>query len=326
MSKTMVKPLKALSLEISLNHHKNALISCEDVINSLVENLCGVAEEQKERLIVANKESIVYHKEKIEYFEKELSKHIDVELNDEFYAQCLEEMNGQDKWTINDYIRNMGGNLIPMYNGYFGGFTCITFYNKQAIVYVDDRDAIVHFVTPFYDHIYYNINGMRWHGDTRFGQTNPFIFVKNNDQYNIISSIGRYGSELVLSEWLKNIDTNRKYNSIIGYHYDVETLNGIKKSLSPKGYFLQDNRKEMEFAKSLSRDEILEKWIKANKLVVGGYGFEYRGAGNGIIDNETAAKNFHKYHFGMGYYELSWVEYNGQVALSMREYSENDLM
>lgn len=324
MTKTMVKSLKALGLEISLNHHKNALISCEDVINSLVENLCGVAEEQKERLIVANKESIVYHKERINFFEEELSKHNDVELNDEFYAQCLEEMKGQDKWTINNYIRNMGGNLIPMDNGYFGGFTCITFYNKQAIVYVDDRDAIVHFVTPFYDHIYYKGN-MRWSGDTRY-LGNPNIFIKDNNKYNMICNIATYKSKLVLDEWLKDVDTNRKYNSIIGYHYDVETLDGIKKTLSEKGYFLQDNRKEMEFAKSLSREEILEKWINAGKLVVGGFGFQYRGAGTRVINNTTAAKNFHKYHFGMGYYELSWVEYNGQVALSMREYSENDLM
>ena len=41
----------------------------------------------------------------------------------------------------------------------------------------------------------------------------------------MICNVCRYKSELVLSEWLKNIDTQRKYNSVIGYHYDVETLN-----------------------------------------------------------------------------------------------------
>jgi hypothetical protein len=58
---------------------------------------------------------------------------------------------------------------------------------------------------------------------------------------------------------------------------------------------------------------------------VGGFGFQYRGAGTGVIDNTTAAKEFHKFSFGKGFYELEWTEYKGQVALSMREYSENDM-
>ena len=289
-------------------------------VDTILSTLKYGAEEQKERLIAANKESIVYHKERIKYFEEELSKQNDVELNDEFYAKCLEELNGKDKWTINNYIRNMGGDLIPMDNGYFGGFTCITFYNKQAIVYVDDRDAIVKFATHFYDKICYGGRN-RWHGDTRFGCENRPIVVIENGKYNMVC----VGNKLVFNEWYSFIDPIENYSSAVGYYHLAKDMSGATIKLSNGGYVVKDNSAEMAFAKSLTREEILEKWINAGKLVVGGFGFQYRGAGTGVIDNTTAAKNFHKYHFGMGFYELSWVEYKGQVALQMREYSENDL-
>ena len=322
----MAKTLKAIRLENELNNEKKYISSCEEVIESLVENLAGHAEEQKERLLKANKECIAHHKNYIKSLEQQLEDlklagEVDVELNDEYYTKCLNNMNGKDKWEINSIIKHFDSDLIPMDNGYFGGYTLITFYDKQAIVYVDDRNAIVNFVTHFYDKICYGGRN-RWHGDTRFGCENRPIVVIENGKYNMVC----VGNKLVFNEWYSFIDPIENYSSAVGHYHLAKDMNGATIKLSNGGYVVKDNSAEMAFAKSLTREEILEKWINAGKLVVGGFGFQYRGAGTGVIDNTTAAKNFHKYHFSMGYYELSWVEYKGQVALSMREYSENDLM
>ena len=70
-------------------------------------------------------------------------------------------------------------------SGYFGDYFLITYHAKQAIVYVDDRDAKVHLMTPFYDAIFYHKRD--WDADERFSRGDKTIIIKDNDEYNIIS-------------------------------------------------------------------------------------------------------------------------------------------
>jgi hypothetical protein len=101
--------------------------------------------------------------------------------------------------------------------------------------------------------------------------------------------------------------------------------NGEEVRVAARGYIVRDTTQELAAAKAMTLDEIFENWVKAGKLVVGGSGWQYRGAGTAVIPTEKAIEEFHKYSFGKGFYELEWTTYRGQVALSMREYSELDM-
>jgi hypothetical protein len=95
--------------------------------------------------------------------------------------------------------------------------------------------------------------------------------------------------------------------------------------LDYNGYIVRNNDELLNQVSKWSKEEILDNWVKKGKLVVGGHGFQYKGGGTNVIPNDIAEQKFPNYSFGMGFYELSWVEYKGEVALSMREYSENDM-
>ena len=239
---------------------------------------------------------------------------------------AVKHLNGMDKWSMND-ILDTESNKIPYNNGYFGGYTCITYFGYNAIVYVDDRDAKVQFKTPFYHVIWYGVNDAKWSGDKRWGGGSPAIIVCHNNKYNLIKE--NNNGAPICAEWYKYIYPTKYCTSTPTRRYVdyfiAEKENGEQVKLTTDGYELTDNTMLLEEVKKMSREEILEKWIKSGKLVVGGYGWEYRGAGTGVIDNEKAAEMFPKYSFGKGFYEMEWVEYKGQVALSMREYSVNDM-
>lgn len=245
---------------------------------------------------------------------------------DDFYA-AKQTLNGMDKWSINR-ILDKESNKIPENNGYFGAYTCITYFGKQAIVYVDDRNAKVVFKTPFYDKIMYLANrDMRWDGDKRWSDYSASIIICQGGLYNLITE--RDNGAPICREWYKNINPEKKYINPRTLqskaYYDAETQSGEHVMLSMNGYPIVDNAQLLAKCKAMSREEILEQWIKAGKLVVGGCGWQYRGAKTNVIDNELAAKEFDKYSFGKGFYEMEWVEYKGEVALSMREYSALDM-
>ena len=239
---------------------------------------------------------------------------------------AVKHLNGMSKWDMNS-ILDAESDKIPNDNGYFGKYTCITYFDYNAIVYVDDRNAKVQFKTPFYDMIMYGATKDKWVGDKRWSGGSPAIIIRHKNKYNLIKE--NNNGAPICAEWYKYIEPTKRVTSTpthpYVYFFFAEKENGQDVKLTTDGYELTDNAMLLEEVKKMSREEILEKWIKAGKLVVGGYGWQYRGAGNGIIDNEKAAEMFPKYSFGKGFYEMEWVEYKGQVALSMREYSVSDM-
>lgn len=143
-------------------------------------------------------------------------------------------------------------------SGYFGDYFLITYHAKQAIVFVDDYDAKVHLMTPFYN------------------------------------AISRNGDYVRLS---------------------------IEGAVLSTEFF-----EELENCKAMSETDILNKWIKQNRLVVGGVGFVYRGGRTNIIPKDKAIEMFTKYQRDKCYCEIDWIIFNGEIALSLREYTETDMM
>lgn len=55
------------------------------------------------------------------------------------------------------------------------------------------------------------------------------------------------------------------------------------------------------------------------------FGFTYKGAGPRKLTQAKAVKLLPSYSFGMGFYELDWIEVNGEQVLLFNEFHENDL-
>ena len=103
--------------------------------------------------------------------------------------------------------------------------------------------------------------------------------------------------------------------------------NGDYVRLSTNGAVLSTEFwQELENCKAMSETDILNKWIKQNRLVVGGVGFVYRGGRTNIIPKDKAIEMFAKYQRDKCYYEIDWIIFNGEIALSLREYTETDMM
>lgn len=208
-------------------------------------------------------------------------------------------------------------------SGYFGDYFLITYHAKQAIVFVDDYDAKVHFMTPFYDEIFYKKHD--WNADERFNNGDNAILIRDNGKYNLISKKSK--GKPLSNIWFKNIEPKRIYNKeLLEHFYNAVDDNNQTLQLSTSGYIIHDWRDELEKCKALTESQILHDWIEIGKLVIGGYGFEWKGGKTEIIPNDIAAKNFEKFMLNKCYSKIEWKIYNGQVALSMREYSETDLL
>ena len=244
---------------------------------------------------------------------------------DEFFKSEYERLNEKiSRWGLNEILDNES-NKIPYRMGDFGGYVLITYFGKQAVIFVDDSRSYIKFMTPFYDEILYGVDSnSRWNADERYNSGDCGIVVRERGLYNIVSK--RSGGKPLCDVWYKEIGTKETFdNNVKNYYRIAINQKGDSVKLSMGGWEIHDTTEEMNFAKSLTRDEILEKWIKAGKLVIGGYGWTYRGAGTGVIPTEKAIEMFPNYHFGKGFHEMEWTIYRGQVALSMREYSENDM-
>lgn len=329
------KSPNARRLENAIKSANHLIDQCEQEIIACEETMKGfLKDEDKEvyrKQIEYYQDKIKESKDDIVRMQEELSNETEIEVNDEFFQEQWEKMNGMSKWDVNRML-DEDSKQIPYDNGYFGGYTLITFCGRQAIVYVDDRDAKVIFKTPFYDKIFYGANpDMRWSGDKRYSDHSASIIICHNGLYNMIKE--RNNGEPICPKWYKHISTQKErymgsnsQSVNIKYGYTAIDQNDEVVFISANGgYPIKDNSVELERVRKMSREEILEKWIKAGGLVVGGSGWQYRGAGTAVIPNDKAAAEFHKYSFGKGFNELEWVEYNGEVALSMREYSELDM-
>ena len=71
--------------------------------------------------------------------------------------------------------------------------------------------------------------------------------------------------------------------------------------------------------------ENAKAWIEAGKPCVYRYGWGWKGAGARHLTKERALELLPKYSFGKGFYELSFININGEEVLEFNELSENDM-
>ena len=98
----------------------------------------------------------------------------------------------------------------------------------------------------------------------------------------------------------------------------------------PVGCTIPENRGWRErFVTEVTDKEFLDayKWVESGCKCVYRYGFEFKGSGASIITKEEALKKIlnEGYHFGMGFYTMSWIRFNGEKVLEFNELSENDM-
>lgn len=69
-----------------------------------------------------------------------------------------------------------------------------------------------------------------------------------------------------------------------------------------------------------------QEWVENDGKCVYRYGWAYRGAKAHYITKEKALELLPGYSFGMGFYELDWITFNGETVLEFNELGENDLL
>lgn len=71
--------------------------------------------------------------------------------------------------------------------------------------------------------------------------------------------------------------------------------------------------------------ENAKAWVEAGKPCVYRYGWGWKGASARPITKEEALELLPKYHFGMGFHELSFIKRDGEDVLEFNELSANDM-
>ena len=212
---------------------------------------------------------------------------------------------------------------IPSDNGYKGSYYKIVYDNKEAIIFTDKRDAIIHVISDWYDYIYYKCgNNTIWDGE-------PWdypIIVRNNGKYNLIDNMGH----LLLSEWVDDCGKQWLYDSNTHSNYRLGMLNGDPIMIFRNGGYspyksLQDTIKEMQQAKSLRYDQLQSQWIDRGGKCAYIRGLEMKGAKRKIIDKGQATEllKTHKHFDGM-FNDIEWVYINNDVVLLFRDYANSD--
>lgn len=71
--------------------------------------------------------------------------------------------------------------------------------------------------------------------------------------------------------------------------------------------------------------EFAQRWIEQGNPCVYRYGWGWKGAGASPVTKERALAMLPKYTFGKGFYELAFIQHEGQTVLEFNELSENDM-
>lgn len=110
-------------------------------------------------------------------------------------------------------------------------------------------------------------------------------------------------------------------------HYDGTVRNGKNITVTDKGRKIMiDVDITLKEVKSWTKEDILHKWIEANRPCTFIYGFAYKGAKARLITKEEALEKIKTHSFGIGYYSMEWTVFDGMAVLQFSEYSESDLM
>jgi len=224
--------------------------------------------------------------------------------------------------------------------GYFGEIAIIRVGRKKTIVECDPRDGkIVPMLAEWYEDISWTGQSYeKWNRDTRFvGDPNRMpAIVKKDGKF---AMVGYYGQTVKVGDrylrvpyndmWYESIAT--RYRSIqFGDKWVIvfdAVRNGEKTMVTNNGFQITiDVDITLKKVKSWTKEDILHKWIEANRPCTLIYGFAYKGAKAHLIDKEEALRRIKTHSFGVGYYSMKWTVFNGMAVLQFSEYSESDML
>lgn len=224
--------------------------------------------------------------------------------------------------------------------GYFGEIAIIRVGRKKTIVECDPRDArIVPMLSEWYDDVSWTGHSYeKWNRDTRFvGDPNSMpAIVKKDGKF---AMVGYYGQTLKVGNrylrvpykdmWYESISTKPRRIKYCDTWFTVfdAVRNGEKTMVTNKGcQIATDLNITLEEVKGWTKEDILHKWIEADRPCTFIYGFAYKGAKARLITKEEALKKIKTHSFGIGYHSMEWTVFNGMAVLQFSEYSESDMM
>ena len=239
------------------------------------------------------------------------------------------DINFKSKWEVNSILGDVP-NKVKMDNGYFGAYSLIDYKDKQAIVYVDDRDAKVKVTTDFYDKIFYNCGyETTWSGDNRWNSDKPLVVYKKRVGYNIIA---KHSNRLLCNKWLKSIESRWYSDHTLGYYLKGKDKKGNEVIITENGSVrlasmsTPENINDiMTKVKNYTNDEVLHLWIEKGLPCAHIHGLEYKGAHWGMISQEKAKEMFKTHNsFGGSFNSAEWRVLDSQVTLLFRDYTNSD--
>lgn len=224
--------------------------------------------------------------------------------------------------------------------GYFGEIAIIRVGKKKTIVECDPRDGnIVPMLSEWYDDVSWTGQSyQKWKRDTRFeGDPNRMpAIVKNDGKF---AMVGYYGRKVNVGGMYLRVPYNDAWYDFISTKYRSmkfgETWelvfdavkDGKKMMVTNKGSQITiDVNMTLAEVKSWTKEDILHKWIEADRPCTFIYGFAYKGAKATLITKEEALKKIKTHSFGIGYYSMEWTVFDGMAVLQFSEYSESDMM
>ena len=223
--------------------------------------------------------------------------------------------------------------------GYFGDIEIIRVGRKKTIVECDPRDAkIVPMLSEWYDDVSWTGPCGKWKRDTRF-EVDPNrmpAIVKKDGKF---AMVGYYGQKVNVGGTYLRVPYNDTWYDFISTEYRSMKFgekwelvfdavkDGKKMMVTNKGcQITTDVNITLEEVKSWTKEDILHKWIEANRPCTFIYGFSYKGAKARLITKEEALKKIKTHSFGVGYYSMEWTVFKGMAVLQFSEYSESDMM
>lgn len=246
------------------------------------------------------------------------------------YRTTRDNIYKADKRTIDifgKYKWDIAG--VRQDNGYFGSYSCIEFDGKKAIVFCDDRDAIVQVVTDWYDDILYGKGYDYWSGDYRWNSDKPIVVYDKEKGYNLN---GVHENKLLCDEWLSKIEPKWIYDKVLGYYVKGENHNGEKVIISTMGTIRLEslsNPKNIEnvlkSVEQFSKEDVLHLWIEKDLPCAHIRGLEYKGSKHTFITKEQAI-DLYKTHtnFKGSFNSVEWRVLDNQVTLLFRDYCDSD--
>ena len=219
---------------------------------------------------------------------------------------------------------------LPRNNGYYGQYSVLEYEGKKAIVFIDDRDALVKVVTDWYDEIYYGDEyHTYWSGDYRWNSDKPIVVQDKEKGYNI-NKVHQY--DLMCDEWLWYIDPKMKNGRYMGDYFEGRRKNVNWVNIHSSGTFVEPDEtadwwfeRELEKVKKYSSDDCINLWIKENKQCAFIRGLEYKGAKPRIVTREEAEELIKTHNQFVGSFNSAeWDVINGKITLLFREYADSD--